>query len=179
MKKILIVIDMQNDFIDGALGSPEAQAIVPVVSEKISSYKNMSDRVIIYTRDTHKDNYLNTQEGKLLPIPHCICGTQGWQIVDGLYQEGSLIEDKITFGSTWLPQYIMSNYKGRIGGIELIGVCTDICVVSNAMILKAHFPEVPIAVDASCCAGTSVEAHNAALTVMKSCQIEIHNEKAV
>jgi nicotinamidase-related amidase len=149
---------------------------MPNMCKKISTYKNTSDGLVIYTRDTHKDDYLSTQEGKLLPIPHCIYGTKGWQIADGLYQEGSFIVDKTTFGSTWLPQYIMSNYRGQLDSIELIGVCTDICVVSNALILKAYFPEVPIIVDASCCAGTSIEAHKAALTVMKSCQVEVINE---
>jgi nicotinamidase-related amidase len=174
--KILLVIDGQHDFIYGVLGTPEAVSIMPNMCKKISTYKNTSDGLVIYTRDTHKDDYLSTQEGKLLPIPHCIYGTKGWQITDGLFQEGSFIVDKTTFGSTWLPQYIMSNYRGQIDSIELIGVCTDICVVSNALILKAYFPEVPIIVDASCCAGTSIEAHKAALTVMKSCQVEVINE---
>ena len=170
--KILIVVDMQNDFIDGVLGTPEAQAIVPNVSTKIKAYLNNKDTVI-YTRDTHDSKYLETQEGKRLPCPHCVNKTRGWEIADGLYEKGCMIVDKPSFGSTWLPNYIMSNYRDLIDSIEIVGLCTDICVISNAMILKAYFPEIPISVDGSCCAGVTPEGHNNALEAMKMCQIDI------
>lgn len=170
--KILIVVDMQRDFIDGVLGTLEAQAIVPNVKAKIDDALQRGD-VVIYTRDTHFDEYLNTQEGKHLPVPHCINKTHGWEIADGLYRQGCMVVDKYTFGSTWLPQYIVSNYRHTMDSIELIGLCTDICVISNAMILKANFPEIPIIVDSSCCAGVTPESHRNALNAMKMCQIDI------
>ena len=171
--KILIVVDMQNDFISEVLGTPEAQAIVPNVKYKIEEYSNSSSDVIIYTRDTHYDNYLETQEGKNLPVPHCINRTHGWEIADGLYRQGCKVVDKPSFGSTWLPQYIISNYNNRIDSIEIVGLCTDICVISNAMVLKAFMPEVPIIVDSSCCAGVTPESHKNALDAMKMCQIKV------
>ena len=170
--KLLVVVDMQNDFIDGALGSPEAQAIVPAVAAKIAEYK-ASNRPIIYTRDSHNSNYLNTQEGQHLPVPHCIAGTHGWEIADGLYVEGSIVDNKHSFGSTNLVNYIASNYRGKFDEIEVIGLCTDICVISNVMILKAYFPEIPITVDSKCCAGVTPASHENALNAMKMCQIEI------
>ena len=170
--KLLVVVDMQNDFIDGALGSPEAQAIVPAVAAKIAEYK-ASNRPIIYTRDSHNSNYLNTQEGQHLPVPHCIAGTHGWEIADGLYVEGSIVDNKHSFGSTNLVNYIASNYRGRFDEIEVIGLCTDICVISNVMILKAYFPEIPITVDSKCCAGVTPASHENALNAMKMCQIKI------
>ena len=170
--KLLVVVDMQNDFIDGALGSPEAQAIVPAVAAKIAEYKALG-RPIIYTRDSHNSNYLNTQEGQHLPVPHCIAGTHGWEIADGLYVEGSIVDNKHSFGSTNLVNYIASNYRGRFDEIEVIGLCTDICVISNVMILKAYFPETPITVDSKCCAGVTPESHENALNAMKMCQIDI------
>lgn len=170
--KILVVVDMQNDFIDGALGTPEAQTIVPKVAAKIDEYKK-AGRAVIYTRDSHKPNYLDTQEGKRLPVPHCIRGTKGWEIKDGLYREGCIIDDKPTFGSTALHLYILTNYRNRFDTIELVGLCTDICVISNAMMLKAHFPETRIVVDSSCCAGVTPESHTRALEAMKMCQIDI------
>ena len=170
--KLLVVVDMQNDFIDGALGSPEAQAIVPAVAAKIAEYKALG-RPIIYTRDLHNSNYLNTQEGQYLPVPHCIAGTHGWEIADGLYVEGSIVDNKHSFGSTNLANYILSNYRGRFNEIEVVGLCTDICVISNVMILKAHFPEMPITVDSKCCAGVTPASHENALNAMKMCQIEI------
>lgn len=170
--KLLVVVDMQNDFIDGALGTPEAQAIVPNVKTKIDECLKQQ-YAVIYTRDTHSGDYLATQEGKHLPVPHCINGTYGWEIADGLYYPGCKVVNKYTFGSTSLPQYISSNYKGSIESIELIGLCTDICVISNAMILKASFPEVPIIVDGACCAGVTPESHTRALEAMKMCQIEV------
>lgn len=171
--KILVVVDMQNDFINGALGTPEAQAIVPNVALKVEEYSNSYDNVIIYTRDTHKENYLETQEGKKLPVPHCIKGTHGWNIAEDLYKKDCMVVDKNTFGSTWLPTYIYSNFHHQIESIELVGLCTDICVISNAMMLKAHFPEVPIIIDSSCCAGVTPESHKNALEAMKMCQIEV------
>lgn len=171
--KILIVVDMQNDFISGILGTPEAQAIVPNVKYKIEEYSNNSSNVVIYTRDTHDENYLETQEGKNLPKPHCIRGTDGWQIAEGIYREGCKVWDKRTFGSTDLYLYITSNYRNRIDEIEIVGLCTDICVISNAMILKAFMPEVPITIDSSCCAGVTPESHKNALEAMKMCQIKV------
>ena len=163
--KTLIVVDMQNDFIDMALGTPEAVAIVPKVKEKIKEYINNGDRVI-FTRDTHFENYLDTEEGKKLPVPHCIKDTRGWQIADGLYVEGCKIIDKPNFG--W-PNWKEENLEET----ELVGLCTDICVVSNALIIKAAFPESKVSVDSSCCAGVTVESHKAALKVMEMCQVDV------
>lgn len=165
MKKTLIVVDMQNDFINMALGTPEAVAIVPKVKAKIEEYKARGDE-IIYTRDTHHDNYLETAEGKKLPVPHCIRGTKGWEIADGLYVEGSKIIDKLNFG--W-PDW----NKETLEEVEMIGLCTDICVVSNALIIKAQFPEIEVTVDSACCAGVTPESHKAALDTMKMCQINV------
>ena len=165
MKKTLIVVDMQNDFIDMALGTPEAVAIVPKVREKIRAYVEKGDE-IIFTRDTHFENYLETSEGKKLPVEHCIKGTKGWEIADGLYVEGSKIIDKPNFG--W-PHW--SNEQ--LEDVELIGLCTDICVVSNALIIKATFPDANVKVDSRCCAGVTVESHEAALKTMGMCQIEV------
>ena len=174
MKKTLIVIDMQNDFIDGALGTKEAQAIVPNVKKKIEEYTAREDH-IIFTRDTHSDNYLETNEGKHLPVKHCIWKTDGWKIANGLLVEGSDIFDKHTFGYTdWDKDFDFVHEPPA--EIELVGLCTDICVVSNALILKAQFPEFDITVDASCCAGVTPESHKAALTTMKMCQINIIGE---
>ncbi len=165
MKKTLIVVDMQNDFIDMALGTPEAVAIVPRVKEKIMAYQNAGHE-IIYTRDTHEDNYLDTPEGKKLPVKHCIRGTKGWEIADGLYVEGCKIIDKPNFG--W------PNWKEEtLEQVELIGLCTDICVVSNALIIKAVFPEAQVRVDPACCAGVTPATHQAALATMGMCQIDV------
>ena len=174
--KTLIVVDMQNDFIDGPLGTPEARAIVPKVRKKIEEYK-ANGHNIVYTRDSHFDNYLETQEGKLLPVKHCLVDTYGWEITDELsgIEQTRMILDKTTFGFTnW--QWYMFLFKSSIEEIELVGLCTDICVISNAMILKATFPEIPIVVDASCCAGVTPESHKNALEAMKMCQIEIRGE---
>ena len=165
MKKTLIVVDMQNDFIDMALGTPEAVAIVPAVKAKIESYVNRGDEVI-FTRDTHGEDYLSTPEGKKLPVPHCIKGTKGWQIADGLYVEGCKIIDKPNFG--W-PHWDEESLEV----VELVGLCTDICVVSNALIIKAMHPDAAVTVDRSCCAGVTVASHEAALNTMAMCQIEI------
>lgn len=168
MKKTLIVIDMQNDFIDGALGTKEAQAIISNVNKKIEEYKSRGDE-IIFTRDTHPVTYLDTNEGKHLPVPHCILGTNGWHIADEIEVPTANIIDKPTFGYMGWGEYWFEE-------IEIIGLCTDICVVSNALILKATFPESDITVDASCCAGVTPEKHAAALEVMKSCQINVIGE---
>jgi len=165
MKKTLIVVDMQNDFIDMALGTPEAVAIVPNVKAKIREYAERGDE-IIFTRDTHFENYLETLEGKNLPVPHCIKGTKGWEIADGLYVEGSKIIDKPNFG--W-PHWD----EEQLEDVEMIGLCTDICVVSNALIIKATFPDAHVKVDAKCCAGVAVESHEAALKTMAMCQVEV------
>ena len=165
MKKTLIVVDMQNDFIDMALGTKEAVAIVPKVKEKILQYQEKGYE-ILYTRDTHGEDYLDTPEGKKLPVPHCIQGTKGWQIADGLYIDGCKIIDKPNFG--W-PHW----GEETLEAVEIIGLCTDICVVSNALIIKALFPAARVTVDSSCCAGVTVESHNAALKTMQMCQIDV------
>ena len=165
MKRTLIVVDMQNDFIDMALGTKEAVAIVPKVKEKIEEYEKNGDE-IIFTRDTHREDYLQTTEGKNLPIPHCIKGTKGWEIADGLYVEGSKIIDKPNFG--W-PHW----NEEKLEKVELVGLCTDIWVVSNALIIKAMFPDAEVKVDSSCCAGVTPESHDAALKTMQMCQVEI------
>ena len=170
--KILIVVDMQNDFIDGVLGTPEAVAIVPKVKKKVEEYCERDD-VVIFTKDTHYKNYLNTQEGKRLPVEHCIAFTYGWEISDDLSGYVRCTLNKGTFGySGWGSYGGVFDFAGA-ESIELVGLCTDICVISNAMILKANFPEVPIVVDASCCAGVTPESHKNALEAMKMCQIEI------
>lgn len=168
--RILLVIDMQNDFIDGALGTKEAQAIVGNVKAKIEEYRKNGDTVI-FTRDTHGEDYMTTQEGKNLPVPHCIKGTEGWEISPLLETGDSLIIDKPTFGSKELSEYL-SGVEG-LSEVELIGLCTDICVISNAMLIKAFMPEVKVSVDGSCCAGVTPESHSNALGSMKMCQIEI------
>ena len=167
MKKILIVVDMQNDFIDAALGTKEAIAIVPNVKKKIEEYKARGDE-IIFTRDTHYENYLETNEGKHLPVKHCIKDTFGWQITEELDTDGCVCIDKETFGfNHW------KELGEDIESIELVGLCTDICVVSNALLVKANFPNVHLVCDSSCCAGVTPEKHEAALEVMRSCHIEV------
>jgi nicotinamidase-related amidase len=169
MKKTLIVIDMQNDFIDGSLGTPEAQAIVPNVKKKIEEY-DANGYNVVFTRDTHQKDYLDTNEGKHLPVEHCIEGTYGWQIASELDWELRPIVDKPTFGNlNWKSFFDFEE-------IEIVGLCTDICVVSNALILKAMYPDSNITVDASCCAGVTPESHKAALTTMKMCQINVIGE---
>lgn len=172
MKKILVVVDMQNDFISGSLGTPEARAIVKPVVEKIRTY----DPSCIYaTRDTHQKNYLETQEGRKLPVEHCIEGTWGWQIADEVAaaMPKAQVIDKPTFGSRELANFLAGVYAQEDIEIELVGLCTDICVVSNALNLKAKMPEVKISVDPACCAGVTPASHEAALLTMKMCQIEI------
>ena len=174
MQDILIVVDMQNDFIDGALGTPEAQAIVPAVLEKIESFNGS----IIFTRDTHHDDYMQTQEGSRLPVPHCIKDSYGWQIREGLLGHGEIaVLDKPTFGSVELGRLLLElNEKEAISSICLIGLCTDICVISNAMLAKSFLPEVPVSVDAACCAGVTPQTHLNALEAMKMCQITVENQ---
>lgn len=169
--KYLIVVDMQVDFISGSLGSKMAEKIVPGVVEKVKTFEGK----VIFTRDTHFADYMSTQEGKKLPVMHCIKDTDGWQICDELTPYVKEAVDKITFGSVTLPNIIKdySEEIEEIEEIELCGLCTDICVISNAMILKAAFPEVKITVDSKCCAGVSVESHKTALDAMKAVQIEI------
>lgn len=171
--KVLLVIDMQNDFIDGALGTKEAVAIVPNVIKKIKEF----DGVVYATRDTHEENYLDTQEGKNLPVKHCVRGSKGWQIqkdIQALLKTEPI--DKPTFGSTKLGELLVKeNEKEKIESITLVGLCTDICVISNAMIAKANLPEVPIYVDAACCAGVTPESHERALAAMGLCQIHVLN----
>lgn len=168
--KTLIVVDMQNDFIDGALGTAEAVAIVPNVCSKLEEARN-SGAQVIFTRDTHFDNYMSTQEGKNLPVPHCIKGTKGWEITGKLQvKDTDCVVDKITFGHVWSADMIKGDE------VELVGLCTDICVISNALGIKAVLPEVPVMVDASCCAGVTPASHKNALEAMKMCQIKIVNE---
>lgn len=169
MKKVLIVVDMQNDFIDGALGTPEAEKIVPLVKAKIEQAQANGD-IIVYTRDTHLENYLETQEGKKLPVKHCIKGTHGWEIEESLYVEKAKIFDKPTFGSLDLVHELVAFPCSEV---EMVGLCTDICVVSNALLLKAYLPELEISVDSSCCAGVTPASHLAALETMKMCQITV------
>ena len=174
--KYLIVIDMQKDFVTGALGTKEAQAILPNVIARIEAAKAAGETVL-YTLDTHETDYMNTAEGRKLPVPHCIKGTDGWQldakVQAALANKAYRVIEKPTFGSTELPEYIKVNYSNTEVEFELIGLCTDICVVSNALMLKANFIESKVSVDASCCAGVTVESHNAALTTMKMCQVNV------
>ena len=172
MKNFLIVVDMQNDFVDGALGTAEAQKILPAVCERIKNF----DGEIIATFDTHGENYMDTAEGKKLPVPHCIKGSRGFllneEVSEALGDRFTAVE-KPTFGSTALPGIIEKAACGEDFSIELIGLCTDICVVSNALLLKAHFPEKKISVCEGCSAGVTPESHAAAIATMKSCQIDI------
>ena len=173
MKHFLIVVDMQRDFIDGSLGTPEAQAIVPRVVEKILQF----DGEIFATLDTHAENYLQTAEGRHLPVPHCIKGTLGWMLQDeiaaALEQKQCTRVEKVTFGSVMLPRLLYQAAQGQPFTLELVGLCTDICVVSNALMLKANFPEMEISVDSACCAGVTPATHQAALTTMGCCQIQV------
>lgn len=180
-KKLLVVVDMQNDFITGSLGTPEARAIVEPVVQRILSF----DGEILYTLDTHPQNYLETQEGRRLPVAHCIGGSDGWMPAHTVWaalrsrdvaDETHMIA-KETFGGVGLPMRIHEMFNGEEPEeITLIGLCTDICIISNALLLKAFYPEARIAVDAACCAGASPEGHKIALAAMKPCQIDIENE---
>ena len=169
--KLLIVVDMQNDFIDGALGTPEAVAILPHVKERIKTF----DGKVIFTRDTHRQNYMETQEGAHLPVPHCIKDTHGWQIraeLDALRTTEAL--DKVTFGSKELVDVI--GREKDLESITFLGLCTDICVISNVLLTKAFYPEIPLFVDAKGCAGVTPQSHRNALDAMKMCQVTIENE---
>ena len=169
MSKLLIVVDMQNDFIDGALGTKEAEAIVPRVVDKIRNF----DGLVLATRDTHEADYLQTQEGKNLPVEHCIRGTNGWELRPEIQDLISAeVMDKPTFGSRKLAEFLKKQEK-EIDSITLAGLCTDICVISNAMLVKNRFPELQVMVDAECCAGVMPETHTTALKAMDLCQIEI------
>ena len=172
MQHFLIVVDMQKDFVDGALGTPEARAIVGNVMDKILGF----DGQIFATLDTHRENYLDTAEGRKLPVPHCIKGTPGWALNDAiaaaLEQKGYTPVEKLTFGSVLLPRLLYQAAEESFT-VELVGLCTDICVVSNALMLKANFPEVDISVDSACCAGVTPETHEASLATMRCCQINV------
>lgn len=172
MKELLVVVDIQNDFVTGSLGTKEAQEIVQNARKKIESYEQ-DNKEIVFTRDTHEENYLMTQEGRNLPVKHCIRGTEGWEIIPELqeYTKGRRIFDKPSFGSIELASYIRDGGYDRV---EFIGLCTDICVVSNALLVKAYVPEITVAADASCCAGVTPQSHDSALCTMKMCQIEIN-----
>ena len=179
--KALIVIDMQEDFIRGSLGSPEAQAIISAVAAKVAEYKNSEEEtIILYTRDTHFPNYMETMEGSYLPVPHCIVNTHGWQIIPEVVTAGNVeVLDKYTFGAYDIPNKLQELAcrcweSWEIDSIELCGVCTDICVISNALILKSIYRDIPITVDSKCCAGVTPEKHEAALEVMRSCQINVY-----
>ena len=170
--KCLLVIDMQNDFLTGALGTPEGAGLVGNVCGLIRGF----DGKVIYTRDTHGENYLDTREGQKLPVPHCIRGTDGWQICEEVQERirpQDRIVDKVTFGAPDLPDIIRAECGGMPEEIHLAGVCTDICVISNAMICKAAFPEVPVFIHERCCAGVTPESHATALEAMRACQIDI------
>lgn len=176
MKHLLVVVDIQKDFVDGALGTAEAVAIVENAAKKIREF----DGEIFVTYDTHFENYMETAEGAKLPVPHCIKGTEGWElnadIADALADKDYTAVEKITFGSTELPELVKKAVGDEDFDVTLIGLCTDICVVSNALILKANFPEKEVYVDAACCAGVTVDTHNAALVTMKMCQINVIGE---
>ena len=165
---ILIVVDMQNDFVSGALGTPEARRIVPAAAERVAAGIRRGER-IFFTRDTHGADYLHTREGRNLPVPHCIRGTEGWEIVEQLRPASA--------GQAILGRLLAEeNEKELIEKVTLIGLCTDICVISNALLVKAFLPEAEVAVDAACCAGVTPESHRTALAAMKSCQITVEHE---
>ena len=173
--KILLVVDVQHDFVDGALGSAEAQAAIPYIRDKVDAAVEEGNTLIVYTRDTHFNDYMDSDEGKFLPVPHCIRNTPGWQIMEEV-DVGGVKLDKLTFGLKDIDEYIeqaLPNVDDTVTSIEIVGFCTDICVISNALLLKAAYATrgVPIFVDAKGCAGVTPEKHAAALEVMKSCQI--------
>jgi nicotinamidase-related amidase len=174
MQTVLVVVDMQNDFIDGALGTKEAVAIVDNVRKKIEGFEG----TVLFTRDTHYEDYMDTQEGSNLPVPHCIKGTKGWEIREELEAlRTTEAIDKVTFGSSKLPEVLHKMHEENpIESITFVGLCTDICVISNVMVTKAFLPEVPIIVDAACCAGVTPESHKNALDAMKVCQVKVENE---
>lgn len=181
-KKVLIVVDVQNDFVYGILGTPEAQAVVPKIKEKFEEYKNNGDYVV-YTMDTHNSDYLDTSEGKKLSVEHCIYRTSGWEVIDEIHPAKNqfynfMVCKKSTFGYEdwpWVLEEILGTNDDVAVNIEIIGVCTDICVITNALLIKTYYPEAEITVDVSCCAGSTPEKHKAALDVMESCQINVIN----
>ncbi len=168
-KKLLVVVDMQNDFIGGALGTQEAQNILPAVRARIADARKEGEEVA-FTRDTHGEEYLSTQEGKNLPVPHCIAGTAGHEIAAGLCLAGERVFDKPAFGSIGLAAYVKER---GFAAVELVGVCTDICVISNALLIKAFCPEAEVCVRAGCCAGVTPQSHQTALAAMRACQVKI------
>ena len=172
MRKILVVIDMQKDFVDGSLGTPEAAGIVDAVVNEIGEY---APENIYATRDTHPENYLETQEGRMLPVVHCVKGTPGWEINEKVAAalQGAEVIDKPTFGSLILAEKLAALAEKEEIQVTLVGLCTDICVVSNALLIKAYLPEIQVRVEADCCAGVTPASHEAALTTMKMCQIEV------
>lgn len=176
MKHLLVVVDIQKDFVDGALGTAEAVAMVENAARKIREFEGD----IFVTYDTHFENYMESAEGAKLPVPHCIKGTEGWElnetVAQALADKKYTAVEKITFGSVELPKLVKEAAGDEDFDITLIGLCTDICVVSNALILKANFPEKEVYVDASCCAGVTVDTHKAALATMKMCQINVEGE---
>ena len=172
MRNLLVVVDMQNDFVDGSLGTKEAVAIVDHVVDEIGKYETKD---IFATRDTHPENYLDTQEGKNLPVVQCVKGTEGWEInekVKAALKDATVI-DKPTFGSIYLAEEIAKIAENEEITVTLIGLCTDICVVSNALLIKAYLPEIPVKIIASCCAGVTTESHEAALATMRMCQVQV------
>ena len=174
--KYLIVVDVQKDFVDGNLGSKEAAEMLPRLIQKVKSF----DGEVIFTKDTHFENYLETQEGRLLPVKHCIKNTDGWEFPTELaplaLAKGRKVYEKSAFASRQLAEDILKSYEcGKVDSVELVGICTDICVVSNALMLKGFMPELTISVDASCCAGVTPQKHNAALDTMESCQVIVTN----
>ena len=178
-QRYLVVVDMQHDFVDGALGTPEAQGIVASVAAKAQAF----DGTVVFTKDTHYSDYLQTLEGKNLPVEHCLHGTPGWELMPELQairdERNSFVFEKTTFASLDLAMWLAEeNVAEPIESIELIGLCTDICVVSNALLIKGWIPEVPLKVDASLCAGVTPDSHKAALTTLRSCQVEVINDPA-
>ena len=169
MSRLLVVVDMQKDFVDGALGSPEAQAIVPHVLDKVRAYRDAGEEVV-FTLDTHFEDYMDTMEGKKLPVVHCVKGSPGWELVPGLKDEPGIRFEKHTFGSRELADYVA---RGKYDFVELIGLCTDICVISNAMLIKAAVPDTSIQVDRACCAGVTPRSHDNDLSAMGMCHIDI------
>lgn len=168
--KVLAIIDMQKDFIDGALGTKEAAAIVPKVAARLAQAR-ADGETVVFTRDTHHADYLLTQEGRNLPVPHCLEGTDGWQIDAALAVEDAPVFDKPGFGSPALIEYLRS--LPALEGVEFIGLCTDICVITNVLSTKCALPELPISVDSACCAGVTPQSHENALSAMRMCQIKI------
>lgn len=174
---VLVVVDMQNDFVSGALGTAEAREIVPYAVGRVVDGIDRGETVL-FTRDTHGPDYLDTQEGRKLPVPHCVQDTEGWEVIDQLqeYTAGRQVLDKPTFGSRTLGEALAAlNEQEPVEKVTLIGLCTDICVISNALLTKAFLPEAEIAVDAACCAGVTPESHRNALEAMKMCQIAVEN----